>query len=63
MKGVQIWKVPETNTYRYVSLSLKRLAPSSIRNYSILFLIIMEDEWPKVFKLVKTNSALDFVKK
>ena len=26
------------------------------------FLIIMKDEGPKVFKLVKTNSTLDFVK-
>ena len=30
--------------------------------YSILFLIIMKDDRPKLFKLVKTNSALDFLK-
>ena len=41
-------------------LFLKLLAPLSIHNCSILFLIIMEG--PKVFKLVKTNSALDFLK-
>ena len=29
---------------------------------SILFLIIMKDEGPKGFRLVKTNSALDFLK-
>ena len=40
----------------------KLLAPSSIHNYSILFLIIMKDKGPKVFKCVKTNSALDFLK-
>ena len=28
-----------------------------------VFLIIMKDEWPKVFKLVKTNSALGFCQK
>ena len=26
------------------------------------FLILMKDEWPKVFKLTKTNSALNFLK-
>ena len=40
----------------------KPLAPSSIHNYSILFLIIMKDKGPKVFKLVEANSALDFLK-
>ena len=35
---------------------------SSVHNYSISFLIIMKDEGPKVRKLVKTNSALDFLK-
>ena len=39
------------------------MAPSSIHNYSILSLIIMKDEGPNVFKLVKTNSALDLLKK
>ena len=42
--------------------SLKLLAPSSIHDYSILVLIIMKDEGPNVFKLVKTNSASDFLK-
>ena len=32
-------------------LEKKLLVPSSIHNYSILFLIIMKDEGPKVFKL------------
>ena len=40
----------------------KLSTPSSIHNYSILFLIIMKDEVPKVYQLVKTNSALDFLK-
>ena len=34
----------------------------SFHNYSILFLIIMKDEGPKVFEVCKTNSALDFIK-
>ena len=34
----------------------------NVHNYSISFLIIMKDEGPKVRKLVKTNSALDFLK-
>ena len=38
------------------------MATSSIHNYSILFLIIMKDTGSKVFKLVKANSALDFLK-
>ena len=38
------------------------LTSSSIHNYSILFFIIMKDEKPKVFNLVKTKSALDFLK-
>ena len=38
------------------------MAPSSIHNYNILFLIIMKEEAPEVLKLVKTNSALDFLK-
>ena len=32
-------------------------APSSIHDYSILFLVIMKGEEPNVFKLVKTKSA------
>ena len=42
----------------------KLLVLSSIHNYSILFLIIMKNEGPKVStcKLVETNSALDFLK-
>ena len=31
-------------------------------NYGILFLIILKDKRPKVFKLVNANSALDFLK-
>ena len=38
------------------------MALLSIYNYSILFLMIMNDEGPKVLKLVKTNSALNFLK-
>ena len=38
------------------------LVPWSIHNYSILFLIIMKDKGPKVFRLTETNSALDFRK-
>ena len=36
--------------------------PSITHKYSILFLIIMKDEESKVFKLVKANTALDFLK-
>ena len=35
----------------------KHLAPSSIHNYNILFLIIVKDEGSNYFKLAKTNSA------
>ena len=45
-----------------ILLIKKLLALLSIYNYSILFLMIMNDEGPKVLKLVKTNSALDFLK-
>ena len=38
------------------------MAPSSVHFYSILFLTIMKDEWPKVFELFKTNYALDALK-
>ena len=41
---------------------LKLSAPSSINNCSILFLIIMKDEGPKIFELAKTNFALNFLK-
>ena len=34
----------------------------SIQNYSILFLIIIEDKGLNVLKLVKTNFVLDFLK-
>ena len=34
----------------------------SFGNYGIIFFIIMKDEGPKVFKLVKINSATDFLK-
>ena len=44
----------------FSSHDLKFLAPSSIYNY-ILFLIIMKAKGPEVFKLVKANSALDFL--
>ena len=50
------------STYIYTTKILTILAPSSIHNYSILFLVIMKYEGPKVFKLVKSNSALDFLK-
>ena len=40
----------------------KTLTHSSVHNYSILFSIIMKVEWSKVFKLVETNSALDFLR-
>ena len=38
------------------------MVPSSIYNYNILFLIVIKDEVSKVYKLVKINSALDFLK-
>ena len=38
------------------------MAPLPIHNYSILFSVIMNDEWPNFLKLVKTNSTLDFLK-
>ena len=50
------------STCIYTTKIFKILAPSSIHNYSILILIIVKDEGPKVFKLVKTNAALDFFK-
>ena len=40
----------------------KRVAPSSIHNYSILFFDNCKRQRAKIFKLVKTKSVLDFLK-
>ena len=53
-------KQSRENVSRFTNL--KTFAPSSIQNYSIAFFIIMVDEGPKVFELVKINSTLDFLK-
>ena len=47
----------------FCSAVKKILAPSSIHNYRILFLIIMKDEGPKVFKLLKNKLCLGFSQK
>ena len=53
---------PVANGLCNPSKELKRFAPSSIHNYSILFLITRKDEGPYVFKLVEQTLPWIFSK-
>ena len=53
------WRVSET-VFIVIFNKLWQLRLLTIK--SIFFLIIMKDQGVKVFQLVKTNSALDFLK-